>query len=159
MSVQAFNPNLGVSWIGLSTDPKPSDAPAGARFFAVKPDLSVEEYIFGPGGWSILPGKAVSLVAGAASVDGSLTLAASNVAQNLWGGTSSVTPVNGFELCCPDADNDIWFSDSGPAVINGVGSMPLRAGGGYYRTPTGYKPLGPVSVISSGPAKITARRW
>lgn len=79
-------------------------------------------------------------------------------AVQLFGGA---TPATGFEIQVLN-NGAIWFSDVGTAAPNGP-SLILQggqAGGGSYRTPPGYVPGGPVSVISNGgTAVISARSW
>lgn len=96
-------------------------------------------------------------VLGTQGFDGSTTITTGGTAQYLFGGA---TPINGFEITNPDAVNDLWFSDSTIAAVNGVGSTRVVANGGSYDTPPDYKPVGAVSIISAtSGAKITAKRW
>lgn len=94
---------------------------------------------------------------GAAGADGSTTVTTGGVAQNLFAGA---TPAHGFEVCNPDASEDLWVSDSAAAAPNGTGSFRIAANGGTYTTPPGYRPIGAVSVYGATTGhKITARRW
>ena len=96
-------------------------------------------------------------VFGAAGNQGSGTITTGNTAQNLFGG---IIPTNGYEICNPDLNNDLWISDSGAAVINGAGSIRVVVNGGSYDTPPAYKPSGPVSIIAAAAGtKFTARYW
>ena len=96
-------------------------------------------------------------IVGNTSSDGSTTISAGGTAQNLFSGT---TPTNGFEVCNPDATNDLWVSDSTTAAANGTGSYRVAANGGTYTTPVGYKPIQAVSIVGAVTGqKITARRW
>jgi hypothetical protein len=100
---------------------------------------------------------AQSVSIGQAGADGSTTVISGGVAQNLFSGT---TPTNGFEICNPDASEDLWVSDSTTAAANNTGSYRVAANGGTYTTPNGYKPIGAVSIIGATTGhKITARRW
>lgn len=93
----------------------------------------------------------------AQGVAGDTTIATGGTAQDLFGGA---TPTNGFEICNPDATNDLWVSDSVTAAANGTGSYRVAANGGTYTTPWGYKPIGSVSIVGAVTGqKITARRW
>lgn len=94
---------------------------------------------------------------GNSGVDGSTTISVGGTAQNLFSG---VTPANGFEICNPDAAEDLWISDSTTAAANNTGSYRVGPNGGTYTTPSGYKPVGAVSVIAVTTGhKITARKW
>lgn len=89
--------------------------------------------------------------------DGSTTIVAGGTAQPLFAG---VTPPNGFEICNPDPSEDLWVSDSAAAAANGTGSFRVAANGGTYTTPSGYRPIGAVSIVGATTGhKITARRW
>lgn len=89
--------------------------------------------------------------------DGSTTIAAGGTAQLLFGGK---TPVNGFAIYNPNASDDVWFSDTTTAAINGTGSIRVASNGGGFETPDIMKPLGPVSVIGPNTGtKVTARMW
>lgn len=91
------------------------------------------------------------------AVDGSTTIATGGAAQNLFGGT---IPTNGFAIYNPDPSNDLWVSDSATAAANGQGSIRVVANGGGYETPSGYRPLGIVSIVGAVTGqKITAKRW
>ena len=94
---------------------------------------------------------------GSSGVDGSTTITLGGTAQTLFSGA---TPTNGFEVCNPDPTNDLWVSDSTTAAANGTGSQRVVANGGCYDSPTGYKPIGAVSIVGAVTGqKITARRW
>lgn len=95
--------------------------------------------------------------AGNTGADGSTTITSGGAAQNLFGGTA---PTNGFEISNPDLSEDLWISDSTTAAANNTGSYRVGPNGGTYTTPTGYKPVGAVSVIAATTGhKITARKW
>jgi hypothetical protein len=86
-----------------------------------------------------------------------LTISTGGVAQTLFGGA---VPVGGFEVCNVDLFEELWLSDTTVASIGGQGSYRLPGGGYTYRTPYGYKPLGPVSVVAlSTGHRVTARKW
>lgn len=90
-------------------------------------------------------------------LSGDASITTGGTAQTLFNG---VVPQNGFEICNPDATNDLWVSDSSVALANGQGSYRVVANGGTYTTPIGYGPVGPVSIVGAVTAqKITARRW
>lgn len=85
------------------------------------------------------------------------TITAGGTAQLACGGR---TPTNGFEVCSADATSDIWLSDSVTAAVNGVGSWRAVANGGCYKSNSGYKPVGPLSIFSATTgAKATIRSW
>ena len=109
------------------------------------------------GGAKVYVANTPSVLIGAAGADGSTTITLGGTAQNLFAGA---TPTNGFEICNPDATNDLWVSDSTTAAANGTGSYRVAANGGTYTTPPGYKPIGAVSIVGAVTAqKITARKW
>ncbi|MBV9858746.1 MAG: hypothetical protein JO038_01370 [Alphaproteobacteria bacterium] len=88
---------------------------------------------------------------------GDATIVTGGNAETLFSGA---TPANGFEICNPDPANDLWVSDSTTAAANGQGSQIAPHGGGCYDTPSGYRPVGPVSVYGGVTGqKISARRW
>ena len=99
-----------------------------------------------------LNGPSLTLV----STDGSGTITLGGTAQALFGGA---IPPTGFAVYNPDAALDVWVNDGGTAVVNGAGSIRVVANGGGYETPSSYKPKGPVSIISGGAAKFTAKYW
>lgn len=91
------------------------------------------------------------------ATDGSGTLATGGTAQALFGG---VIPSNGFAVYNPDAANDLWINDGGTVQANGAGSVRVAANGGGYETPSGYKPIGAISIVGAVTGqKFTARRW
>lgn len=91
------------------------------------------------------------------AVDGSGTITLGGTAQNLFGGA---TPVNGFGIYNPDANEDLWISLSTTAVLNGQGSIRIAANGGGYETPSGSRPFSSISVIGLTTGhKFTAIRW
>jgi hypothetical protein len=103
------------------------------------------------------PVSVAAVYAPTQGVDGSATITAGGTAQNLF---SAATPANGFEIGNPDASEDLWVSDSTTAAANGTGSYRVAANGGTYTTPTGYKPVGAVSIVGATTGhKITARKW
>jgi hypothetical protein len=109
-----------------------------------------------PSGAATLAGQQATPQA-ATGADGSTSITTGGTAQNLFSGA---TPTNGFEVCNPDASNDLWISDTTTAVANGQGSIRVAANGGSYTTPPGYRPIGAVSVVGASTGqKITARRW
>lgn len=90
------------------------------------------------------------------SASGDTTIAAGGAAQNLFSGA---TPINGFRVSNPDPSEYLWISDSGAAVANGAGSEPIPPLG-WFETPPGYKPVGPVSAVAATTGhKVTARSW
>jgi hypothetical protein len=95
--------------------------------------------------------------AGTAAADGSGTIAAGGVAQQLFGGA---VPLTGFLVANPAASGDtLYVSDVGTAVVAGAGSVPV-APGAVFTTPSGYRPAGAVSIIAASTGdKFTARRW
>jgi hypothetical protein len=109
-----------------------------------------------PSGAATATGQAAQVQAAAGS-SGSTSITAGGTAQNLFGGA---TPTNGFEVCNPDASNDLWISDETTAAANGQGSIRVAANGGSYTTPPGYRPIGAVSIVGAVTGqKITARKW
>lgn len=92
--------------------------------------------------------------AGAAAVDGSGSIATGGAAQTLFGGT---VPVNGFQVGNTSSAS-LYVSDAGTASATGS-SMPIAAGA-IYTTPTGYKPIGAVSIYGGTTGQtFAARRW
>lgn len=103
------------------------------------------------------PGTTNKVIIGTAGADGSTTITTGGTAQSLF---SAATPTNGFEICNPDATNDLWVSDSTTAAANNTGSFRVAANGGTYTTPGGYRPIQAVSIVGAVTGqKITARRW
>lgn len=101
--------------------------------------------------------EVISTVVGEMGSAGDGEIAAGGEPQDLFGGA---TPANGFAVCNPDQTEDLWFSLSGDAEAEAEGSIRLAANGGYYETPPGMKPWGPVSIV--GPTtgqKFTAMKW
>jgi len=92
------------------------------------------------------------------SIDGSGTIPAAGGAYMMFDG---ITPSTGYEVCNVDDVYDVWISDTTTAARNEAGSIRISAGGGTYTTPIGYRPLGPVSIVSykSTGHKVTARAW
>ena len=89
--------------------------------------------------------------------DGSTTITTGGVAQTLFNGK---IPPNGFEICNPDANEDLWVANGTTASPNGIGSYRVAANGGTYTTPVGYGPIGVVSIIGTTTGhKITAKGW
>jgi len=89
--------------------------------------------------------------------DGNTTITTGGTAQNLFGG---LLPKTGFSIANPDPTEDCWFSQSATAAPNGTGSQRLQANGGWYETPPGMRPMGPVSIVCATTGhKITAERW
>ena len=87
------------------------------------------------------------------------TIAAGGSAQNILSGAEIA---RGWEVCNPDATNDLWVSDMGTAAPNAAGSYRVPANGGCYLTPRDGKPtvLGPVSLYGSVTGqKFSARKW
>jgi hypothetical protein len=106
---------------------------------------------------------ALSLLSGAAfadsnaSVDCSTTITTGGTAQILCGG---VVPKTGFKITNPDPAQDLWASDVGTAMANGMGSTRIAANGGYWALEPGEKPLGAISIVGAVTGqKITAKRW
>ena len=94
-------------------------------------------------------------VAGAAASDGSGALAAGGSAQMLFGG---IVPSNGF-LVQNNSSAALWLSDAGTASAGGA-SIQLAANGGTFATPSGYKPVGAVSLFGATTGQaFAARRW
>ena len=83
------------------------------------------------------------------------------------GGTAQTIPLGadiarGWEVCNPDATNDLWVSDMGTAAANAAGSYRVPANGGCYITPRDGKPtvLGSVSIVGAVTGqKFSARKW
>jgi hypothetical protein len=87
----------------------------------------------------------------------------------LFGGA---VPPNGF-MVQVEAGGPIWINDNGPAGIGyGNGPPPLSNNPGFvittggapptFITPSGYKPMGPVSVNCNAPGStlyVAARAW
>jgi hypothetical protein len=72
------------------------------------------------------------------------------VSTVLFGGA---TPKNGFSVYCGSCS----VNDDGPASLTPLaGFMVFNE---IYTTPFGYKPIGPVSVMASGPIVVNARAW
>jgi hypothetical protein len=94
---------------------------------------------------------------GSVGSDGSTSIATGGTAQNLFSGA---TPTNGWEVCNPNASDDMWISQSTTSAINGQGSMRIAANGGCVSSPRGMSPFHAISII--GPTtgdKITAVQW
>lgn len=91
------------------------------------------------------------------SADGSTTIVLGGTPQALFGG---ITPSNGYEIINPDPLEDLWWSETVAAQAFGQGSGRIPANGGSYRTPPGYQPQGPVSVVAVTTGHVvTARKW
>lgn len=87
------------------------------------------------------------------------TITTGGTAQNLFSGNK---PLNGWEVCNPDAANDLWVSEVGTAAANAAGSYRVASNGGCYSTPQISTPtsLGPVSIVGANTGqKYSARRW
>jgi hypothetical protein len=92
--------------------------------------------------------------AGAAAVDGSGTITLGGTAQPLFAGA---VPVNGF-LVCNNSSVLLYVSDAGTASAGG--SSIQIAVGATFVTPTGYKPIGAVSIFGGTTSQpFAARRW
>jgi hypothetical protein len=92
--------------------------------------------------------------AGAAADDGSGTILTGGQAQLLFGGA---VPVNGFMVGNTSAGM-LYLSDAGTASAGGS-SMPIAAGA-VFATPSGYRPMGAVSVFGATTGQsFAARRW
>ena len=93
--------------------------------------------------------------AGAAASDGSGALAAGGSAQTLFGGA---VPANGF-LVQNNSSETLWVCDGGIASAGGA-SIQIGANGGLFATPSGYKPVGAVSLFGATTGQVfAARRW
>ena len=104
--------------------------------------------------------KAVSVLTGATSTNGSGTITTGGAAQALFGG---VTPTNGFKIAIPSATNDgtvCWVSDTTttPSATT-AGSYPVFAQGQWSSEP-GEKPAGPVYLTCQTTGQpFSAKRW
>ncbi len=99
----------------------------------------------------------VMLTSGAVAADGSSTLAAGGVAQNLFSGT---TPTNGYLVVNlnPTGGRTLYISDVGTASATGS-SIPIEPQT-EWRTPPGYKPPNAVSIFGTTTSDpFSARRW
>ena len=84
------------------------------------------------------------------------TITAGGTAEYICGGQR---PAFGFSLYNNSASEDLWFSDSTVAAIDGVGSIKLSPHA-LYETPMTYRPSNKVSVIAATTGhKFTARFW
>jgi hypothetical protein len=95
------------------------------------------------------------------SIDGSTTITC-NTSTMLFGGA---VPPNGF-MVQTQPSGVIWINDNGPAGISqGFAALDYRYGvsESTFITPSGYKPMGPVSVFCTGNPGTTqyvpARAW
>lgn len=103
-----------------------------------------------------LEGELSVSIAGTIGTDGSTTIAAGTVAQDLFTGT---TPSNGFSVYNIDPNEFLWINDDDEADEDTPGSIPIFPLG-YFETPPGYRPIGPVSVWAETTGhKLTARMW
>lgn len=98
--------------------------------------------------------------AGSIAVDGSGTVTSQSVAQTLFGG---VVPTNGYMVCNNCATGTMWVID-GTTAANNVGfamnASQSVVAGSIFITPSGYKPIGPVSIYGGATSgNFTARRW
>ncbi len=99
----------------------------------------------------------VQLTSGLTASDGSSTIAAGGVAQNLFSGN---VPANGYLVVNLNASmgNTLYISDIGVASAAGS-SIPI-APQTEWRSPPGYKPPGVVSIFGPTTAEaFSARRW
>jgi hypothetical protein len=99
----------------------------------------------------------VMLTSGAVAADGSSTIAAGGVAQNLFSGT---TPTNGYLVANlnPSGGRVLYISDIGTASAAGS-SIPIQPQE-EWRTPPGYKPPAAVSIFGTTTSDpFAARRW
>jgi hypothetical protein len=78
---------------------------------------------------------------------------------------NGVVPPNGFMVEATQGLPAVMVNDNGPAVFwnatNDQGGFYIT-GGQIFVTPSGYKPMGPVSVLcppGAGTAYIAARAW
>jgi hypothetical protein len=99
----------------------------------------------------------VMLTSGLVASDGSGTIAAGGVAQNLFSGT---VPTNGYWVFNHNAllGRTLYISDVGVASAGGtsVGVAPQSE----WRTPPGYKPAATVSIFGTDTGDVfAARRW
>ncbi|MBS1725036.1 MAG: hypothetical protein JSS66_19015 [Armatimonadetes bacterium] len=106
-----------------------------------------------------LPVDAQTVSPGPGFVAGTITTG--GTAQQLFGGA---IPGAGWEVCNPDATNDLWVSDMGTAAANAAGSYRAVANGGCYLTPRDgngkASVLGPVSIVGAVTGqKFSARKW
>ncbi len=92
---------------------------------------------------------------GPVAIDGSGAITLGGTAQFLF---ASTVPVNGYLVANNSASN-LYVSDvSAPASAGGA-SIPI-APGAEWRTPSGYKPPGPVSIFGGVTGAVfAARRW
>ncbi len=81
--------------------------------------------------------------AGGVAIDGSGSITVGGQAQNLFGG---VAPTNGY-LIFNNSAGILTHCDVGTASSGGA-SIPI-APGEEWRTPSGYKPVGPVSIFGA----------
>ncbi len=92
--------------------------------------------------------------AGAQAIDGSGSITAGGDAQLLFGGA---VPVNGY-LIANNSAGTLTHSDVGTASAGGA-SIPI-APGAEWRTPSGYRASGPVSIFGAVTnQQFAARRW
>jgi hypothetical protein len=107
----------------------------GTGTFAVQNTASI------PAGSNII-GK-IQLVSGASVLE-SGTIATNGSVKTLFGG---VTPTNGFEVINTHASEILYVSEATNAQIGGTASIPVQPGMSY-KTPSGYKPVGQVTVVA-----------
>lgn len=97
----------------------------------------------------------VEVAAGAPASDGSGTITTGGTAQLLFSG---VTPINGFHVQNNHASEVLWVNDAGAAGVNA--GFQVLSGAGIYVTPSGYKPMGAVSIFAASTSHpFSARRW
>lgn len=97
----------------------------------------------------------VTNTAAAAASDGSGTVATGGSAQTLFGGAA---PANGF-LVQNNSSAAVWICDTGTASSGGA-SIQIAPNGGFFATPSGYKPAGVVSLFGATTGQaFAARRW
>ena len=96
-------------------------------------------------------------VTGSVGIDGSGVIQKANTPQVLFNGK---TPSHGFQIY---AQQELWYTDFGtPNNLNNLSSPSWIAiqPGGYYTTPLGYRPPGPVYIYGgSDQEPFAARMW
>ncbi len=79
------------------------------------------------------------------------TITSGGTAQNICGG---ITPTSGFEIINNSTSEVLYFRENSAAAVAGASSIPIQANAtstavATYKSPMGYTPKGPISVIAT----------
>lgn len=95
-----------------------------------------------------------TVTTGGTGTAGDGTVTTGGTAQTLFAGA---TPVHGWAVYNPDPSEMLFVTDAATATINGGIPVPPQGG---YETPSGYRPVGPISLIGATSGhKFSARSW